>query len=107
MKFTDKPRMIRKIKFEEQYHNAEFVFFGNNGTDCNPNGSEALINGTRSEISDKYFENGNSYSCYGLKATKLANYQKPSKTHTIASVKNFQFFVPSKFFSNLCVLASL
>jgi len=98
IKFGDKPVAIRKIKFEEVYpktstgQKAEYDFFGTNTTGCPFNKEEVLISGIGSQINDTYFANGKSYSCYGLKIKRLAD---AGGYGQLASLKNFQFFVPS------------
>ena len=82
------PAKIRSIQFEEVYEGAEYEFFASNSPECEPD--RILVEGNREKINGVVFENGQLYSCYGLKITKLV---KHKSYNFIAAIKNFQFFV--------------
>ena len=81
---------ILSVEFEEveAYEGAEFEFFASNSTDCSP--EKVLIKGNRDMINGIVFENGQLFSCYGLKITKVVDHKRYGN---IAAIKNFQFFV--------------
>ena len=90
--FEAKPIEVVSIAFEEKYPGAVFEFFASSGGKCAEDGT-VLINGTQTEISNKDFENGGRYHCYGLRITK----RFPTSYGPLATLRNFQLIVNRKF----------
>ena len=86
--FTETPVEIVSIQFEEMYPGAEFEFFACDTKEFCKEG-RVLINGAQKDITGKDFDNGQYYSCYGLKITKLG-------AHQYATLMNFRYFVLGK-----------
>jgi len=81
------PVEIISIAFEEKYEGATFEFFASHVKKAtNEFVRKPLIKGTRDEINDVDFENGESYRYYGLVITAFGKGKK------YASLKNFQFY---------------
>jgi len=94
MSFRERPVQIVKVEFEEKYSGAEFEFFASSDTQsCNAD--KVLIKGKREDISGIQLENDQSYPCYGLKVTQLAN---TASFGPLVSVKNFDFFLKDESF---------
>ena len=87
------PLEIVSISFEEKYEGAEFEFFGSETKGCGKEG-KTLISGPQRWINGKYFLNGQSFYCYGLKVTKLA--KLVVGVGKVATVKNFHFIIKGR-----------
>jgi len=89
--FVEKPIEVVSIAFEENYSGAAFEFFASSGEECaEPKNGNVLIKGTREEISNIKFKNGQRYHCYGLRITKLA---QTKNWGALASLKKFQLTI--------------
>ena len=79
---------MRKVEFTEEYPGAQFEFFASNDPSNFQDIHDILLQGGQEDISGKQLENDQSYRCYGLKITQLAN---TNSYGPLASVKNFRY----------------